>query len=66
MLVEKVPALLKLVSVQRATELDVFHGLGVLHLRLLEPAWFVLVCRFVEFLQQAEIRAREDPINNNK
>ena len=60
-LVEKVPALLKLVSVQRATQLDVFHGLGLLHLMLLEPTWFVLVCRFYEFLQQAEVGALGRP-----
>ena len=51
-LVEKMPALLKLVHVQqRAAKLDVFHGLGRLHLMLLEPSWFVLVYGFVELLQ---------------
>ena len=60
-LVEKMPALFQLVPVQRATELDVFHGLGLLRLMLLEPTWFVLVCCFVEFLQQAEVGARGRP-----
>ena len=60
-LVEKVPALPKLVSVQRATELDVLHGLGLLRLMHLEPTWFVLACCFVKVLQQTEVGAQGRP-----
>ena len=60
-LVEKLPALLKLVLVQRAPKLDVFHGLGLLHLMLLEPTWSVIVYCFAEFLQQAGVVSRRRP-----
>ena len=49
-LVEEMPALLKLVPVQRAAELDVLHGFDLLQFMLLEPSWFILVLCFVEFL----------------
>ena len=49
-LVEEVPALLKLVPVQRAAELDVLDGFGLLQFVLLEPSWFILVLCYVEFL----------------
>ena len=50
MLVEEVPALFKLVFVKRLITPDVIHGLGLLHLVVLEPTWLVLVCGFVELL----------------
>ena len=49
-LVEKVPALLKFVPVQRAAELDVLDGFGLLQFVLLEPSLFILVLCLVEFL----------------
>ena len=66
MLVEEVPALFKLMSAQREANIDVLHGLGLLHLVPLEPTWLVLVCGFVELLQQAEVGAREETLSASR